>query len=110
MPKISQLGARRTMTVDYDGESIDVTFRPAAINDNWVDRLQGLDKEDRQGYMELLCEALIAWDILDEDGQPLPPTVELMRALPLDLLYQITWDLFESLTPKKRSSRLSGAG
>ncbi|HOG46290.1 MAG TPA: hypothetical protein PLJ35_15695 [Anaerolineae bacterium] len=110
MAYLSKLGARRTVPVVYDGESIDVTFRPAGVNADWQEHLQGLKKDDQTGYLELLAEVLVAWDILDDDGQQLAPTVELMRRFPTDLLYEVAWAIFESLAPKRKSGERSAAG
>jgi hypothetical protein len=110
MPKLSTLGAQRTVPVTYDGETIQVTFRPAAINTDWQERLQALQRSDRTGFVELLAEALVAWDIVGDDGQALEPSVELMRRLPIDLLEEIAQAIFESLAPKRRSAERSSAG
>jgi len=110
MSKLSTLGARRTVPVTYDGETIQVTFRPAAINTDWQERLQALQRSDRTGFVELLAEALISWDIVDDNGQVLEPSVDLMRRLPIDLLEEISRAIFESLAPKHPSAERSSAG
>lgn len=104
MPYLSKLGARRTVSVTYDGETIEVTFKPAVVNADWQERIQGLEKNDQTGYLKLLAEVLVAWDVLDDEGQPLPPTAELMRQFPTDLLYEVAWTIFESLAPNGRAA------
>ncbi len=110
MPKLTSLGQRRPITVYYEDTPIEVVFRPATITDEWIERLTSLEKNDRAGYQTLLAEALIEWNITDDDDRPLPTSVETMRELPVDLLYQISWDIFDELSPKQRSGGRSAAG
>lgn len=98
--RLSELGRWRRMVVAYDGDEIGVTFRPAAINADWLERMSALDGE-AQGYVALINEALVSWEIEDDEGQALAPTIELMRQLPVDLLNLIAQGMIEGLAPKK---------
>lgn len=41
----------------------------------------------------LLAEILVGWDVTDNDGDPYPPTIENLAALPLDLLRQLLLEI-----------------
>jgi len=101
MVQLSKIGQRRDIIVKYDEYDIRVTFKPAAINDLWLERLSALSPEDRQGYAELLCEVLVSWDIVDDEGNELKPTPDLLRTLPADLLTAISMSIMESLAPNR---------
>jgi hypothetical protein len=98
--RLSDLGRERVAQVVYDGEPIEVVYRPAAINSNWLERMSAEDK-DASAYTTLLSEALVRWDITDDASKPLAPTPELLRELPIDLLNLIAQALIEGLAPKK---------
>ena len=102
--KLSQLGRRREVHLDYDGEEIIIGFRPAAINDLWLNRLRQLDDNDRTGYAQLLAEVLVDWNLVDEGGQTITPSAEILQILPADLTAQIVMAVMESLSPRPTKS------
>lgn len=50
----------------------------------WRDVMDGNER-----YYGLLAEILVGWDVLDEEGQPLPVTVEWLEMLPQDFLSEM---------------------
>ena len=98
--RLSELGRERQIAVCYDGEEIGLTFRPAVINANWLERMATIGGE-AQPYVELLGEALVRWEITDDEGAPLEPTPALLRQLPVDLLNLMAQGMIEGLAPKK---------
>jgi hypothetical protein len=110
MPKLAMMGQQRKMQVQYEEFEINVVFRPAAITTEWQVRLQGLDPKDHGGYLELLAEALVSWDITDDAGVPIPTDAERLVTVPLEILNQVAWDIFEEMSPKARSGGKSAAG
>ncbi|MEU1445513.1 hypothetical protein [Streptomyces mirabilis] len=47
------------------------------------------DKEATEGMVELLAERLIDWNLEDEDGSPVPTTLEAMKGEDNDLILAI---------------------
>ncbi len=95
--RLSDLGREARTTIDYDGAAIEVVYRPAAINSDWLQRMaasSGLDS-----YLPLLAEALVSWNIVDDDGQELKPTAEIMRFVPLDFLNAVARAILERMSP-----------
>lgn len=106
---LSSLGRQRPITVVYDGMAIEVTIQPRAINDYWLERLEALEARDREGVANLLAEALVDWDVTDDEGQPVKPTAEVLRALPVDLLTELVYAVMEAMRPKGKTSATSAA-
>lgn len=102
--RLSQLGRRREVEFEYDGERVIIGFRPAGINDVWLERLGELAPDDRLGYAQLLSEVLVDWNIVGDDGGELKPSVEILRSLPADFVSQIAVAVMESLSPRPTRS------
>lgn len=97
--RLSDLGREAKATIEYDGAEINVVYRPAAINSDWLKRMgesAGLDT-----YVPLLTEVLVRWDITDDDGNELEPSVEIMRQLPIDFLNKVAQALLERMSPNR---------
>lgn len=107
--RLSSLGEKRQVNVPYEGEQLTVQFAPRAVNGRWLKRLQGLKSDDHMGFLGLLRETLVAWDILDDAGQPLEPTDDLIQQLPLDLVQAILEKIMEAMSPKKTNAGSSAA-
>lgn len=103
MPRASDLGARRQTSVEYDGHTINLVFRPAAINSEWDDLVQ--KKPEKKA--EFLARVLIGWDILDDNDRPIPPTLDFLRKLPLDLTSMMADAIFEAMLPKPKRGATS---
>lgn len=70
MMKLTLLaGPRRHMKVDADEK---VTFEEAFGAWEW--------------YFQTLLDVIVSWDVLDEQGRPLVPTIELLRGFPSDFV------------------------
>ncbi|NPV85983.1 MAG: hypothetical protein HPY45_08255 [Anaerolineae bacterium] len=74
----------RTITVYYDGESLDVTYRLNAITPAALRELRGLESaESLAAQVGMVVES---WDVLDDKGQRIKPTREFAEKLPVDFL------------------------
>lgn len=107
---LSELGRHREVSIEYDGREIKLQIVPSAVNDYWIEALQGLESNDRQGYMKLLTEVVAGWNLVDDEEQPLAVSVDILRVLPIDLLYQFAWEIFEAMTPKAKTGAQSAGG
>jgi len=107
--RLSALGRQRPITVVYDDTPIEITIRPQAINDYWLERLEALEARDREGVAGLLAEVLVGWDVTDDEGQPVRPTAEVLRTLPIDFLTELIYAVMEAMRPKGRTSATSAA-
>ena len=101
--RLSQLGQRRMVTVAYDDAEVKVVFKPAVINQEWLDRVTAIPDGGKGSdtQVSLLAMALVSWDVLDDDDQPMAPSEELLRRIPIDLRNAIMHAIMEALAPKK---------
>ncbi|MGI6376429.1 MAG: hypothetical protein GX601_06710 [Anaerolineales bacterium] len=103
--RLSDLGRERTISVQYEGAAIAVTFSPKAANAEWLEQMASDADERSKSFVELLADVLVHWDVEDDDGQPLPPTAQILRQVPFDLLNLLGEQILESLAPKKANAR-----
>jgi len=75
-----------------------VTYRPGRITLALALRLQ----EGAADIPASLAELIAGWDLLGEDGQPLPVTAETIRALPLTLIQAILKTILDDWSLKAK--------
>lgn len=104
--RLSELRANvRTVAIPVDGDVLNVTYRPSGITPEVEDRLDEATSKQRIGesLMTLLAAALVSWDLLGDDGKPLPVTVETMRVLPLSFLAKLVQAVTADMRPNAPS-------
>lgn len=103
----------RTCTVEYNGETAQVTYRPSGYTPEVEDRFQTYVQSSRSsnGFAEFLAGILISWDLLDDNGKEFPIELEDLRTLPGRFLTivvnAITADMQEANDENRKNS---GAG
>ena len=104
------LSKTRTVTVEYDGEPLRVTYRPGALTGALVDRVAGAAGETGQSAViaDALAAILADWDAT-ADGQPYPPTPENLLALPLRLLSEVFRVVVQDAAPPPPNAAPSGS-
>jgi hypothetical protein len=111
---LSDLKAKkRTVIVDYEGESIKVDYRPQMINPEYQTFLKRLKDDqatdDEAEQWESVLRVVCGWDIVD-DGKPVQITRENLAILPTSLLLTIMEAVMEDASPNRKSGGLSAAG
>jgi hypothetical protein len=92
MPKLSAIKNRvEEIKIDYQGHEINVTYRPSGLSTQQAMELQAADKTDNKAVMTSLvrglCALVVTWDVLGDDGQPLPVEEDVILAtFPPDLV------------------------
>lgn len=86
----------RTLVIDYDGEKVQVVYRPGiltpATNDDFA----------KQSVVEQLETLLVSWDVLDDKGKPLPVTTDLLNQLPGRFLAHIAAEISGDMRPNAK--------
>lgn len=108
--KLGDLSAKtRTVTVSYEGETVAVDYLPGRVTmavQARMDAAQSMSAGTaNQELTSVLTEILAGWDILDEDGERLPVTADLVRQLPVTFLAALTMAIFEDLRPNAPTGR-----
>lgn len=99
----------RTVTLTFDdGETMDVTLRPAGISTKsqaTLTRAQGLiDAGDEAAAIQMaelvptiLAELVVSWDLVDDDG-PIEPTAQRLAQVPVDALTFLLEQVMEAVS------------
>ena len=83
----------RTLTVDYDGETVTISYRPGVITPATSDEF------NKQAAVEQLESLLVSWDLLDEKEKTLPVSKELLDALPARFLAHLMSAIMGDMRP-----------
>jgi hypothetical protein len=106
----------RSIRVDYFGEAITVTYKPdfmTPAKEAELARLKQLAEENHNGDGDIakiedgaarMADLIVSWDIV-EDGEPLPPTKEVLMTFPSALWAHIIAAVNEDMAPKARTFR-----
>lgn len=101
----------RTVSVQFNGDSADVTYRLGALNqDFWSWYGENVMKE---GSLSETIERLVKhWDVLDDSDEPIPATVAQIKQhrIPVPFLRCVQQAIFEDAQPGKLSASASNAG
>ena len=91
----------RTVTVSFAGETFTVTYRTSGFTPETEDRLFALLESQRgaSAIVEVLAACLDSWEVLGDDGKPLPPTKENLRRLPVVFLNAVVTAIYEDMRP-----------
>lgn len=77
----------REIPVEYQEETLAVVYRVNVVTPVFLQEMDGTDdKEMTAKQLEAVVER---WDLLDEKGKPLRPTMELLMSLPLTFLVAV---------------------
>lgn len=77
---------KRDIVVTYGEHKISVTYRPSTITDEFLERHR------TDSMAASIAEAVDAWDVVDDDGQPFPLTLERLATLPIALMRRVWWE------------------
>jgi len=102
----------RYITLEIGEGTVEIHYRPSAFTPVVEDEMQRLIETNRpgNGLARMLAGIVIDWDVLDENGQPLEPTVENLRRLPVAFLTRVTNAINRDSAAEKDDLKNSGAG
>lgn len=103
---------RKTLKIDFDGETLTLTYRPSAINAAQEDR-EITDKSSGHHVLSIirsLVETIERWDLVDEAGQTLPISEESLRPLGIDVLNRISTEIIRDSLPNRTTPSTSSNG
>lgn len=83
--KFSELSRRTATTrIDYDGEEVELTYRPHVITPELLARLDDLSGVD--AVVDQVVTLIAEWDVTMDDGSRMDVTDANARRLPLSFL------------------------
>lgn len=98
----------RSCTVNYGGESAQVTYRPSVLTPaSNAQRKQASEEGDTNVGVAMLCEMLISWEVMDDADppKPVPITPETLSQLPDPLLTAVLNACREDMYPNPKTGR-----
>lgn len=102
----------RTTEVEYDGEVMEFSYKPSGytevVEDQFVGNMRG--SYPVKAYVKLLANMLISFDLLDENGNALEPTNELLSVLPSRFLEAMFNAIMADMRAAREDRKNSGGG
>lgn len=84
---------RATVAFDYLGETVHVTYRPHAVTPATYGKLR--DEPVPQFLPKYLATVLVDWDVLGDDGEPIPTTEAALQDVPTRFLSEVFYRVGE---------------
>ena len=99
-----------TVTVEWFGETAQVTGYPGRITGEFIDRLTQAeqtgdeDEAERSGVYDGVCEVIAEWEVDDDDGSRLTVTPDAAKKLPISLLVEMVQSIQEAVRAEGKRS------
>lgn len=101
--KVSNLkNNKRTVTGEYFGDTFEVVYRPNGLTPTIEDELR--EAASNKVLVEKICGLIVQWDVLGEDGKPLPIKPDVLKDIDSALLVAIIGACREDMAPKVKSA------
>lgn len=81
------MGKLRTCKVTFQGESMDVTYRPNIVTPVLIDEINSLTGRD--SLDEQVVRIIDHWDLLDTEGKQIPVDKDNLKGLPSTFLRSV---------------------
>jgi len=96
----------KPLAFDFDGEVINLTYRPNIYTVGLERRLRDATKDESrlETLPTQLSQFIASWD-LEEDGQPIPLTVEGLSSVPAQMLIAIDNAIGAALVPSEEEKK-----
>lgn len=109
---------RRTIEVEFFGETGTATYMPGAITEQMFADVQAAQTaQDENSLNALLARLVVSWDVVDEKGEMIPirngkenaPAPEL-SGVPIPFKAAVLQQVMADVVPNRQSAATSGAG
>jgi hypothetical protein len=94
---------KRTVTAHYFGDECGVTYRPSELTPTVESAIR--DAEGNTVLVDTLCKLIVAWEVMGDDGQPLPIEPDTLGNLPSAFLGAILQACRDDMLPKSKNGR-----
>lgn len=108
----------KAATVEYQGEKVGFTYKPSAITPQMqlvAIRMQTLGEEKGESapaemaalmgdFVGVITNLIASWDVLGDDGSPLPVNREWVSQMPLSFLSALFGAAVEDMRPNDESA------
>ena len=100
------LGQPADLAVHFDGGGVlNVTYRPTNYTVAQIEEIQASSQKDPKRIIEAVMRTVIKWDLIDDDGVPVPLEFEVLRQkVPTPIFRRIFDAVNEDQTPEGKES------
>ena len=102
MPRLSSLTRQHPVSASfgYEDESVTIVFDRNKITAAWARSVrEALERDETNPAAQSLVEIMISWDVVDDAGNVLPPSVEVLDSLPIGALMRLQEAIGEASVP-----------
>lgn len=89
----------RTVSFVYDGNDVNIQYKPSAITPVLQSKILKLDTNDSMNMVDVIVNVIVGWDVLDDKGKPIAITTATLGALPIGFVGQIVTSVFTDMQP-----------
>lgn len=104
--QLSEVQSRvKTVDVSWEEETVAVGYAPARFTPEVLEQVAAAEQAGDLGILgSLLAPVVEWWDVLDDDGQRIPPTPENIRRFPLSFIMAVMAKLQEDMRPPEQKA------
>lgn len=104
----------RSVSFEWEGETVNLKYRPGAVTAQMqmsaagiatLGDNAGLVVEYLGNYIESMASLIAEWDVLGEDGTPIPISVETMELLTLPFIFAMFGAIMGAYNPNGKSAK-----
>lgn len=97
-------------TFQHEGESVTIVFDRNKITSAWARQVRaGLEAGEINAAAQALVEIMVSWDVEDDNGVNIPPSVEILDKLPVVALMRLEEAIGEASVPSSAEGEASSA-
>jgi hypothetical protein len=102
--------ATATIEIEFEGEPVGITYRTKLVRTATLNIFEADTQYQPAQLREALETLVVAWDVLDEDGQSLPATQDITRAFDFDFLMAVFNGIVSHALPGEDGGATSSTG
>ena len=92
---------KRTITADYFGDPVNLVYKPSELTPT----VEAEIRDNDQSVVKVFCKLIVNWDVVDEKGEELPITEEVVGEMPSAFLNALIYACRDDMIPKVKSGR-----
>lgn len=103
---------RRELSIPIGDGVLNIVYNLAGLTPQVEAQFRRMAQEQQNGeaLVSFLAPLLLEWDLLDEAGQPLPVTADVLQTLPLMFLARLVEAIGADIAPNPTSVATSDGG
>lgn len=103
-----KMASTRTITVDWDGDRVDVRYRPNAVTPDLLEEVDAQSDDNLDSLRVLITAVVDWWDVQYDDGSTLPVTMETVGQVPMPFLRNVQTGIMEAQRPPEDAASAGG--